>query len=195
MIHDVTNREVRAFFAAQKRHVVTFLGYSGAGYEDAAGMLHQAGAVLDEFDPRTTIVNIGGTADGIGAVYPLAKRRGFVTTGIVSSQARAADVPLASGVDHLFVLKDETWGGVVPGTNELAPTSQAVVENSDTLVAIGGGDIARDELAAARRAGKTVRFLPADMSHRIAIAKAAEKGEPLPRDFAGTAGDALATPR
>ncbi len=195
MLHEATVREVHDFFAAQQRRVVTFLGYSGAGYEDEPGMLHAAETVLDGLDPAATIVNIGATADGIGAVYPLAKRKGFPTTGIVSSQARATDTPLSPDVDHVFVVADASWGGLVPGTDRLSPTSLAMVENSDVLVAIGGGDVARDELRAAQRLGKSVRFIPADMSHRIAIEKARQKGQPPPRDFAGTAGEAVAPPR
>ena len=37
-------------------------------------MLAGAERVLSEFDPGRTIVNIGATPDGIGAVYELAKR-------------------------------------------------------------------------------------------------------------------------
>ena len=195
MVHEATVREVRDFFTAQKRRVVTFLGYSGAGYEDEPGMLHMAEAVLDDLDPAATIVNIGATAEGIGAVYPLAKRKGFVTTGIVSSQAPATGTPLSPDVDHVFVVADATWGGLVPGTDRLSPTSQAMVENSDVLVAIGGGDVARDELRAARALGKAVRFVPADMNHRVATEKARRKGQPPPRDFGGTAGEAVAPPR
>ena len=77
------------------------------------------------------------------------------------------------------------WGGLVPGTERLSPTSTAIVDNSDVLVAIGGGEVARDEVVAARRAGKDVRFIPADMNHRIAREKAEQKGQPVPTDFRG----------
>ena len=40
-----------------------------------------------------------------------------------------------------------------------------MVEVSDRLVAIGGGDVARDEFIAAKRAGKDVTFIAADMDH------------------------------
>lgn len=36
------------------------------------------------------LINSGATAEGIGQVYELAKRRGFTTIGIVSSLARDA---------------------------------------------------------------------------------------------------------
>ena len=62
-----------------------------------------------------------------------------------------------------------------------------MVEVSDRLVAIGGGEVARDELVAARRAGKDLTFIAADMNHRIAIEKATKKGEAPPTDFRGAA--------
>src|SRR4051794_14847549 len=69
-----TVQDIQAFFAKQQKTVVTFMGYSGAEYEDNAGMLKRAGANLDTLDPKKTIVNIGATPDGIGAVYELAKQ-------------------------------------------------------------------------------------------------------------------------
>ena len=186
-IREVTPAEVRAFFESKGMKVLTFLGYSGAGYENEAAMLEQANRILARFDPKNTIVNIGATAEGIGGVYKLAKQRGFVTSGIVSTQARENNVPLSPCVDTVFFVRDETWGGVLPGTDKLSPTSTAMVEGSDVLVAIGGGEVARDELVAAKRAGKRVEFIPADMNHQIARDKARKKGEPPPTDFRGAA--------
>jgi hypothetical protein len=45
-------------------------------------------AAIDRHDPDRTLVSIGATAEGIGAVYALARSRGFSTLGIVSSLAR-----------------------------------------------------------------------------------------------------------
>lgn len=183
--------EVRAFFARKKMKVLTFFGYSGAGYEDAAAMRARASSILDEFDPKTTIVNIGATEEGIGAVYEIAKQKGFATTGIVSTQARDQKVALSPHVDTVFFVKDATWGGYLPGGTELSPTSRAMVENSDVLVGIGGGDVVRDELTAARKLGKSIRFVPADMNHAAAREKAAKKGQPAPTEFGGSAAKAL----
>ncbi len=177
--------EVAAYFREQKRSVLTFLGYSGAGYENPALMLEQASRILDTRDPSKTLVNIGATAEGIGTVYELAKRRGFHTTGIVSTQARDQKVPLSPCVDVVFFITDTTWGGLLPGTQTLAPTSQAMVSVSNEIVAIGGGEVARDELLAARAAGKTVMILPADMHHPSAKERAKKKGQPEPTDFGG----------
>lgn len=180
-----TNVEIRAYFSGTGKSVLTFAGYSGSGYENEAAMLAAADRVLDDFDPKKTIVNIGATQEGIGAVYSLAKRRGFATTGIVSTQAKQYDTPLSPQVDRVFYVEDSTWGGYLQGSRELSPTSRAMVEASDIMVAIGGGDVARDEMLEGKRLGKDVRFIPADMNHGKALDAAARKGLPAPSDFRG----------
>ena len=183
--------EIRAFFESKKMRVLTFLGYSGAEYEDKTAMLEHATQILDKFDPRTTIVNIGATAEGIGAVYEAAKRKGFLTAGIVSTQAKENEVALSPCVDIVFFVKDASWGGFISGTEKLSPTSQAIVENSDVIIAIGGGEVARDELIAARQSGKHVQFIPAEMNHQTARDKALRKAQPAPTDFRGAAAGAF----
>lgn len=193
-VREATRAEIGAFFKKDKSaKVLTFLGYSAAEYEDRSALIADAAAILSKFDPRTTIVNIGATAEGIGAVYEMAKQKGFRTTGIVSTQARDKKVTLAACVDTVFYVKDATWGGFMPGTANLSPTSAAMVENSDVLVAIGGGEVARDEMIAAKRAGKDVRFIPADMNHLIARGRAAKKGQAAPSDFRGAVGAMFAS--
>jgi hypothetical protein len=186
-----TVEEIAAFLKGKQKAVLTFVGYSGAGYEDEAWMLKEAERVLGEYDPAKTIVNIGATPEGIGAVYELAKRKGFLTTGIVSSQARQYNVKLSPFVDYAFYVEDSAWGGLVPGTEELSPTSKAMVENSDVIIGIGGGEVARDELLAARRSGKKVHFIPADMNHQKARESARKKKLPEPTDFRGAANAAF----
>ena len=186
-----TPRTVSEFVATSGMAMLTFVGYSGAGYEDEAAMRAQARQELARFDPARTIVNIGATATGIGAVYELARERGFFTLGIVSSLARDGGEALSPCVDAVFFVRDTVWGGRLPGLATLSPTSAAIVANSVAVVGIGGGEVARDELLAARAAGKSVRFIPADMNHRIALDKALSKGQPLPTDFRGAAHLAL----
>lgn len=176
---------IEAFKRETGRRVLTLAGYTGAGYEDPAAMLAAAARILDAASPQDVVINIGATAAGIGAVYALARQRGFITMGIVSSQAREAGVALSPCVDHVFYVPDATWGGVDAASGQLSPTSQAIVAHSDAFVAIGGGDIARDELLAARQAGKPVTFVPADMNHQVAIDRARQRGEPEPTDFKG----------
>ena len=177
--------EVKLFFQHQKKTVLTFIGYSGAEYEDPVTMLRLADAVMDEFDPGLTLINIGVTVDGIGAVYEIAKRKGFATTGIVSTQAKKYNARISPCVDHAFFIADETWGGFLPNSNKLAPTSATLIDVTDVFIGIGGGTIGRDEMLAGWTAGKSVRFYPADKNHRKAIEKARKKGLPPPTDFSG----------
>lgn len=183
---------VAAQLKGRGRIVVTFMGYSGTGYENQDALLTRAAAVLDRLDPKKTIVNIGATIDGIGAVYELAHNKGFETVGIVSSQARNGNATLAPCAGTVFFIEDESWGGTIPGTTTLSPTSAVIVAVSDRIVAIGGGDVARDEFMAARRLGKQVEFFPADVNHANARARAAKNKQPAPTDFRGALGMALA---
>ena len=188
-VKNATIDDTRTFFKSMKKDVVTFVGYSASEYEDKSAMLEKAGRILDEFDASKTIVNIGATPEGIGAVYELAKRRGFVTTGIISTQAKKYNVSLSTCVDYVFYVEDATWGGLIKDSDRLSPTSTAMVENSDIMIGIGGGEIGRDELLAAKRLGKEVRFIPADMNHQKAQEEAQKKGLPAPASFGGAAGE------
>jgi hypothetical protein len=186
-VKTATPDEIRTFFQGTSKTVLTFVGYSGAGYQDQPAMLAAAERVLGEFVPEKTIVNVGATPEGIGAVYELAKRKGFVTTGIVSTQAKQYNAALSPFVDHVFYVEDATWGGYMKGTQQLSPTSKAMVENSSAIIGIGGGEVGRDELLEARRVGKKVRFVQAEMNHQKAIEAARRKGLPVPTDFRGAA--------
>src|SRR5512139_986697 len=74
----MTLEETQAFFKSLGRKVVTFFGYS-VDYENEESMLAIAKDALSEYSPETFLINIGATAGGIGAVYPLAKAMGFQT--------------------------------------------------------------------------------------------------------------------
>lgn len=190
-LREATGEAIQRFIADRQVDVLTFEGYSGSEYEDPAAMLGHALRTLDAHDPATILVNIGATEVGIGAVYEVAKQKGFTTMGIVSTLARHQDANLSPCVDYVFFVPDSTWGGQLSATNELSPTSRAIVEASTSFVAIGGGDVAKDELLAARAAGKSVTFIPADMNHAKTRAKARKKGLPDPTDFRGSAHRAL----
>ena len=191
-VREATLASIKEFIQSKQMRVLTFAGYSGAQYEDPGAMMGHASRILAEQDPQKTLINIGATAEGIGAVYEIAKQKGFTTMGIVSTLARDERLPLSKCVDYVFYVKDTYWGGNVPGTTDLSPTSEAMVECSTSFVAIGGGETTRDEMLAARKAGKPVAFIPADMNHKIAREKAQKRGEPEPNDLRGVAHDALA---
>ena len=183
--------EISAFFEKQNKVVLTFIGYSDAGYEDPEAVLRLARSILKDFNPDKTIINIGATKQGIGAVYQLSKDMGFITTGIVSVLARENNVDFSLFVDHIFLVEDDTWGGLSKETGELSPTSSAMVNASDVIVGIGGGKIGGEEMVTAKQQGKPVRFFPADMNHHHAIEKATQKGLPVPTEFGGAAEEML----
>ena len=182
---------VKAFVQQNGKSVLTFGGYSAAGYEHPQAMIDRAEQELAARKPADTLVNIGATAVGIGAVYDVAKRMGFTTIGIVSTLARDQSVVLSGCVDLVFYVPDASWGGRLPQSERLSPTSQAIVDVSDTYIAIGGGEVARDELLAAREAGRRSIFVPADSNHQIARERAPKAKRPEPTDFRGAAHSAF----
>jgi hypothetical protein len=187
-----TPQAVAAFVHQSGKRVLTFTGYSAAGYQDRQTMREHAARVLAASSPSRVLVNIGATAEGIGEVYELARQAGFVTMGVVSSLAQAQAVPLSPCVDHVFYVSDNSWGGLQPATGRLSPTSQTIVDISSAMVGLGGGEVARDEMLAAQARGKAVTFIPADMNHTVAHERAQQRGQPLPQDFRGAAHAALA---
>ncbi len=172
--------------ALGRAHVLIFTGFSGTGYEDDAGVRQTIANELTMFDPADTLVCAGATPEGIGMVYSVALQRGFRTAGIVSSQARQEGASFATECEIVFVVDDASWGGR-QGNGCLSATSQAMVRACDVMVGIGGGSIARDELAEALKISKTVRFHTADTNHALALAKAAKVGKEPPTDFGGEA--------
>jgi len=166
------------------RSVVTFVGFSGSGYEDAAAVERVIAKLLDDLSPTSVLICAGATPEGIGAVYPLAKKRGFTTIGIVSALAEKEGATFSRDVDTVFVIADDTWGGL-NADGKLSQTSSAMLGAADEMIAIGGGEIARDEIAAAMAMGKKVRYIVADMNHAAAIRKAKEMRQPEPDDFRG----------
>lgn len=166
--------------------VVTFLGFSGAGYEETDRVQEMILSELENYDPSDTVVCAGATAEGIGMVYELAAKRGFRTAGIVSSVARKSGVNFSPECQYVFEVDDDSWGGKqIDG--RLSATSQAMVGASDVMVCVGGGTISRDEIEEGCKRGKTVRFYKADMDHARAKLKAAKAGKPIPQNFGGAA--------
>ena len=178
-----------SFIRSRGKLVLTFYGYSGMGYEDEEGMLKRAREVLSQYRPEKTLVVSGATEVGIGAVYRLAKTMGFETAGIVMMARAEAPEGISVFVDHICFIKDRQHGGRLPNSPELSPTSRAMVDSSDILVAIGGNDISRDELIEGRKQGKPIQYFPAELNHETAIRHSKNKGLPMPDSFSGAAHD------
>lgn len=159
--HRITVSQIDHAIAAIRQdglQVVTFLGYSGTGYTHPQDMMRAAEAILGAYGPREACICIGGTSPGIGAIYPLAKSMGFQTLGIVSALVMQKPEDISPHCDRLYVIDDENWGGISRGI--LSPTSTLMVNCSDRLVAIGGGDVTIAEIGAAKRMGKSVTEIP-----------------------------------
>lgn len=165
------------------REVITFVGYSGRGYENEEKMLAMAEKFLKTKDPKETVVNIGVTPEGIGAIYPLAKRLGFETFGIVSTQA-SKYLGGVSNVDNPYLVEDKAWGGYADASKkELTPTSKAMVAASNTMVAYGGGGVGLAELEQGVANGVKVKAYLFDENHKKSTAKALKSGKPAPKIF------------
>ena len=184
--------KAQTFFSVQGKTVLTFLGFSTA-YENENTMLQTVRFILSGYSPETTLVNIGATKGGIGAAYSLAKSLGFTTSGIVSTRALKDVEQISSAVDFICFIEDNQWGGKLPDSDALSPTSEAMVSCSDVMIGIGGGEITRDEMLAGKERGKPVYFYPAEVSHQWAIQRAKRKGLPLPDSFWGEAHEVFGT--
>lgn len=185
---NMTDREAISFFKDQGKTVLTFFGYM-AGYENEEEAFQIIRDVLSKYSPETTLVNDGVTKLGLGRMYPIAKSMGFTTAGIVSKLLLDYPSDVSGSVDHICFIDDAEWGGKLPNSEELSPTSKTMIECSDILVAIGGGDISRDELLAARELGKPIHYYPAEVKHEWAIRHAKRMGEPVPDSFMGPVHD------
>ena len=161
-------------------------------YEDKKAMLKIVKTVLLEYAPESTIINIGATMGGNGAAYPIAKSMGFITTGIVSNIAIEYLEDISTAVDHICCVTDNHWGGKMPNSSDLSPTSQAMVACSDILIGIGDGEIGRDEMIAGRELGKPVYFYPAERSHQYLIRRAQKLNLAPPESFWGEAHEEFA---
>lgn len=184
-----TPEEVKKAFSKRENGVVTLAGFSGLGYEDES-LLQTivTEQLLNELDPRQAIINIGGTSEGIGKAYQWAAEKGFEVTGIVSSLALEYPDSLSPHLpkENCFFVKDESWGGYLPDTENLSPTSEAIISVSNTYVAFGGGEIALDEMREMKKRGKEYLYYELEMNHEKARAKAKEKGKPEPVHFFGS---------
>lgn len=187
---NMTPEQAVAFFKKQDKTVLSFYGYA-VDYQNAAEPRKTVREILLQHPPRTTLINYGATTAGMGAVYSIAKTMGFTTTGIVSTLALDMPGEISPDVDHICFIGDTQWGGKLPDSNELSPTSRAMIACSDIFVAVGGGEISRDELLVAQEQGKTIHYFPAEVNHDWALQRARNKGLPPPNSFWGAVHEVL----
>ncbi len=147
-IHDAqAPADVRAYFQAKKAKVVTFFGYSGAGYEDEGGDAVAGARQAPRLRSRDNAREHRG--DGRRDWRRLSGGQG---AGLLDHGDRLEPGEAGAGrpgplLDVVFYVTDTTWGGFADAkARRLSPTSQAMIENSDVLVAIGGGEVSRDEI-------------------------------------------------
>jgi len=181
----MTPDQAISFIKGRGKMILTFCGYS-MEYEDEHEMLQTARRVLGQYLPEKTLVMIGATKNGLGAVYRVAKAMGFETAGIVTTEALGYPGDISDAVDHICFIKDTQYGGKLPNSDELSPTSKAMVACSDIMVAIGGGDISRDELLEGKKQGKPIEYFSAEMNHEAMIRRAKRLGQPEPESFMGS---------
>ncbi len=167
-----TAEDIRHFFAAKAKRVISFAGFGELGYEDAGVVSRVAQQVLAGVDVDRTIVNSGtllraNGQNGIGEIYRIARELGIESCGIHPSIALDfADTHYPSSCcERVFFVADRTWGGFLQGTSKPSPTLRVLLDVTDELVVIGGGKHAADELEAFVHHNKLVRYFPAEMNH------------------------------
>ena len=175
--------EVVRIFLRKRKRVVTFLGYGELGYADTDALMSVISKELDRFDPASTVVNTGtlvtaGYRRGIVDVYEAASRRDFETTGIHPSIALTVrgSYGLSWLVHETYFVHDETWGGLSDEERRPSPTLRVLLAVTDEVIAVGGGKHTAQELEAFLRAGKPVRFHPAEMDHALSRRWASNNG-------------------
>ena len=190
IIHDAS--QIEKTLRAWRKKIVTFLGFGELGYQDEGEFQSIVRDELLRHGPAEVIVNTGtlitqGFHRGIADVYPLAKKLGFMTTGIHPSVALVHPKKhyLSGYVEHVFFVKDETWGGYLEDVRR-SPTLETLIAVTDEVVVIGGGKHTAQEMLEFLQGGKPLRFYPADMNHRVAADWFCRQGE-SPVDFRGAA--------
>ena len=167
------------------KKVITFIGYSGKGYQDNSRMLKTAQKKLATFSPDQYIVNIGVTYSGIGQIYTIAKGLGFQTIGIVSTKAEkyldgVKDVNMAFMISdtNIYDYDYRKWGGYQSTQEkELTPVSEAMVSVSEVIIGFGGGDVAYAELKEAKARGIHIDFQCMMINKKKALEKALKKAK------------------
>ncbi len=169
-LHPLSSEEAIKALKYEFEHVVSILGYSALGYEEPALVKEHFVSVLEGLDPSEVIINAGATSKGIGLVYPIAKKMGFRTIGVVSSKSLEENGGFSKFVDKIFVIEDSIWGGLNED-DSISETTEVILSISKMIYAFGGHQISYQELGLARERGIPVTYFAAEMDHKEASRK------------------------
>ena len=183
----ISSGEVIKQVKALGKKVYTIFGFSKLGYQNWPEVAKQIESELSKQNPNDTLICIGATEDGIGKAYEIAKKGGFETIGIVSTNALSYSGKFSDFVDRIYIVNDTLWGGYVPGTNKLAETTTAFLGTANEIHAFGGGKNTAVTLSIAKQTGVPAYYTPAEMNHMKALQEAKEKDLEEPKDFWGAA--------
>lgn len=160
--------DVRNAIAPSGEKIITLGGLSQhADKADLLSLVRRELAKIPAKQRSGYVVNMRGTPDGIGEAYTVAKKMGFKTAGIISSQGRdLLGLKATRNIDTLVIVKDSAWGGARSGASvssfdDLTPTSKAVVGVSDQMLYVGSGEASGAELHVASELGIPVELVQA----------------------------------
>lgn len=160
--------EIIPLIKSLNKKVFTLFGYSARGYEDMEKLTEEIKKDLEKISPVEYIIAIGATEEGIGAMYKVAKDMGFTTIGIVSTQALSYSGRFSEFVDSIYIVNDDYWGGIIPGTTKLAETTKTFLGVCDIIAAYGGGTNTAITLKFAKEMGIKTQFKEFEMNHATA---------------------------
>jgi hypothetical protein len=150
------------------KKIITLFGYSAREYENKKLLLDTMREDLSKYNPKEYCVCIGATHEGVGGGYSIAKELGFETIGVVSTQALAYSGKFSENVDSIYIVNDEFWGGVAPGTDKPTPTTDVFLQISDVVYIYGGGLNTVAFIKFASKLDIPMRFLAFDSNTEIA---------------------------
>ncbi|EAC0469615.1 hypothetical protein DRT92_21955 [Salmonella enterica subsp. enterica serovar Newport] len=144
-------------------YCVTFIGYSGLGYESPDLLKETLKSKLEqclhEHPDKQVVVVCGGTGAGIGAVYSLVREDEFLRDkvkciGIVSDEAlKGAENELALSKDKIAFVPDPDGSWQTKSSSGYPYMLYPSHKYGGEVVSLGGGQIGYDEVKAAQKNG------------------------------------------
>ncbi len=159
--------ETRLGEVLKEKFAVVYVGYSGAGYAAQTGIKEAIArdlkAICEERGRKDDVVVVaGGTPEGIGVVYEVARDMRLATLGIVAEQG--AQYASANCETLVTVTNGDTndWSTRMPQSGEELVVTALRIANEQgkgaQLLAYNGGPQAFVEAMAAAKAGYNVKI-------------------------------------